>query len=105
MTDEDLLSILRGQDAIVCAVGPTGFDDQKRLIDLAIKADVKRFLPSEFSIHTSSRVVRDVMPLFNAKWSTIEYLRQKEKEGLSWTGLATGFLFDWVRIVLISDPP
>ena len=96
-TEEDLVPKLKGQDAIVSAVGPTGFAQQKVIIDAAIRAGVKRYLPSELSGNTLSDSVRELVPIFQAKKDVLDYLRTKESEGLSWTGLATGFLFDWVR--------
>ena len=94
--DQQLQSILRGQDAVISAVGPTGFDGtQKKLISLAAKAGVKRFIPSEFSINTASEAVRQLIPLFQTKWEISQFLQEMEKEGLTWTALLTGLSFDF----------
>lgn len=53
-------------------------------------------MPSEFSSSSEDPVVLGLLPLFEVKKNLIEYLKTKEKDGLSWTGLATGGLFDWV---------
>lgn len=70
--------------------------DQKLFVDAALAAGVKRFLSSEFSVNTMSKAVRELVPLFEVKMELIEYLRGKEKEGLSWTGVGAGLLLDWV---------
>ena len=85
-----------GQDAIVSTIGAAGLTQQKAFIDAAVKAGVKRFLPSELSTNTRSDAVRELLPLFEAKQEILNYLQEKEGTGLTWTGLATGPLLDWV---------
>lgn len=81
---------------MISVVGMGGFAEQKAMIDAAVQARVKRFIPSEFSVNTLSPAVRALVPVFQEKKDVIDYLVEKEKEGLSWTGVATGLLFDWV---------
>jgi len=100
-SDSDLISAFRYQDAVVSAVGMGGFEGQKRLIDAVVKAGVKRFIPSEFSVNTRSAAVQELVPAFKAKAEVLDYLKTKEERGLSWTGIATGLLFDWVNRVPI----
>jgi hypothetical protein len=95
-TEAKLAKVFEGQDAIVSAVGASGFAEQKIYIDAAVKAGVKRFIPSEFSGNTPNDVVRQLVPAFEPKKEILDYLRAKEATGMSWTGLATGLLFDWV---------
>lgn len=94
--EPELVEILEGQDAVISTVGATGFSDQKALIDAAIKAGVKRFIPSELSTNTLSAAVRELVPVFEAKKAILDYLIEKESTGLTWTGLAGGPLLDWV---------
>ncbi|EED14992.1 NmrA-like family protein [Talaromyces stipitatus ATCC 10500] len=94
-SDSDLVSALKGQDAVISVVGPTGFAEQKKFIDAAISAGVKRFLPSEYSANTLSPAVLQLLPLFNQKKETLEYLKTKESSGFSWTAIYTALLFDW----------
>ncbi|RYN60366.1 hypothetical protein AA0119_g13268 [Alternaria tenuissima] len=90
-----LAEVLEGQDAVVSCVGATGFQDQRVLIDAAIKARVKRFIPSEFSSNTMSAAVCQLVPVFEPKKAILDYLKEKESTGLTWTGIAVGALFDW----------
>ncbi|KIW14169.1 hypothetical protein PV08_06950 [Exophiala spinifera] len=94
-TEDELVKAFHGQDAVVSAVGAMGFADQKVFIDAAIKAGVKRFLPAEYSSNTLSEAVRELVPVFEAKKVILDYLKQNEKTGLTWTGLAVGPLLDW----------
>jgi hypothetical protein len=69
------------------------------MIDAAIQAGVKRFLPSELSANGIAKAARELVPPFQQKWEVLEYLKEKEGQGLSWTGLATGPLLDWVSLL------
>ena len=92
----ELVEALHGIEAVVCAVGAAGFEGQKRIIDAAIAAGVQRYLPSEFSSNTKSQRVQELVPAFKPKTEVLHYLRTKESTGLTWTGLCTGPLLDWV---------
>ncbi|KAL2859204.1 hypothetical protein BJX68DRAFT_261649 [Aspergillus pseudodeflectus] len=91
----DLQAALKGQHAVISAVGATGFGEQKNLIDASIAAGVSRFIPSEFSSDALNDVVLGLLPLFAQKKEVIEYLRSKETDSFTWTGIATSGLFDW----------
>lgn len=95
-TESELVEIFKGHDAVISTVGATGFSDQKSAIDAAIKAGVKRYIPSELSTNTLSDAVRELLPLFEAKKAVLEYLKEKESTGLTWTGMSVGPLLDWV---------
>lgn len=95
-TASDLQSAFKGQDAVISALGAAGFGEQKKLVDAAINAGVKRFLPSEFSSSSQDAAVLQLLPLFGQKSELIEYLKTKQSATFSWTGIATSLLFDWV---------
>ncbi|OOF90068.1 hypothetical protein ASPCADRAFT_135470 [Aspergillus carbonarius ITEM 5010] len=90
-----LETLLRGQDVVISAIGVGGFTEQQKFIDAAIRAGVKRFIPSEFSSSSQDDEVLKILPLFQQKRDVINYLKEKETDGLSWTGIATSGLFDW----------
>lgn len=85
---------------MISAVGATGFNEQKALVDAAIHAGVKRFIPSEFSASSQNETVLQLLPLFGQKNDLIKYLKSKESSGLTWSGIATSGLFDWVSDVV-----
>lgn len=97
-SDADLELAFKGQDAVISLVGATAFGEQIKFIDAAIRAGVKRFIPSEFSANTLSDAVRQLLPLWEQKKAILDYLKSKESDGFTWTGIATALLFDWVCI-------
>ncbi|OTA06117.1 isoflavone reductase family protein [Trichoderma parareesei] len=94
-TDSDLQSAFEGQDVVISALGAAGLGEQKKLVDAAIRAGVKRFLPSEFSSSSQDAAVLQLLPIFGQKRELIEYLKTKQSAAFSWTGIATSLLFDW----------
>ncbi|KAF2815515.1 NAD(P)-binding protein [Mytilinidion resinicola] len=95
-SSESLSQNLAGQDAVICTLGGVeGFRDQARIIDAAIAAGVKRFIPSEFGSDTTSPEVLNIVPAFGPKVETIDYLKSKESEAFSWTSVIPGLFFDW----------
>jgi hypothetical protein len=95
-TQAELAKVFQGQDAIISTVGAAAFEEQKVFIDAAVEAGVKRFIPSELSTNTLSDAVRKLVPVFESKKVIIDYLKEQETSGLTWTGLSGGLLLDWV---------
>ena len=93
--EAELLAVFQGQDAVISTIATAGVALQKTFIDAAIKAGVKRFVPSEFGGDTLNEKAVAVIPqYFKAKVETVEHLKTKEKEGLTWTAFVTGPIFD-----------
>ncbi|KAJ5116221.1 hypothetical protein N7456_000569 [Penicillium angulare] len=95
LSEDDLVSAFQGQDAVISAIGGMGVADQKKIVDAALRAGIKRFIPSEFSVDSLNEAVLQLLPVFQVKKDLIEYLKTKENEGLTWTGIATSGLLDW----------
>ncbi|KAF2464840.1 NAD(P)-binding protein [Lindgomyces ingoldianus] len=91
---DSLAVAFQGQDAVISLVGGAAIGDQENLINGAIKAGVKRFIPSEFGSNTVDPKVRAIVPIFSAKTGTVAYLKSKESE-ISWSSVITGPFFDW----------
>ncbi|CAM1501421.1 Fc.00g105830.m01.CDS01 [Cosmosporella sp. VM-42] len=106
-TEDDLEAALQDQDVVISALGAAAFGEQQKIVDAALRAGVKRFIPSEFSTSSEDAAVLQLLPLFGQKKALIEYLQSKQSEGLTWTGIATGGLFDWdggnKRFTLINE--
>ncbi|CEJ83164.1 hypothetical protein VHEMI03185 [[Torrubiella] hemipterigena] len=94
-SEGDLVDAFRGQDVIISAVGAAAFDEQQKIIDCALAAGVRHFMPSEFSASSQDEAVNKLLPLFSKKADLITYLREQEPKGLSWSGIATSGLLDW----------
>lgn len=90
-----LIQALDGQDVLISAIGFDAIGLEDKLIDAAIDAKVKRFLPSEYGVNNTNPTTRALSPVFNAKGEVIEKLKGKESQSLSWTAVATGLWLDW----------
>ncbi len=103
---ESLTTALKGQDAVVSAVGTDGFLGQSVLFDAAVAAGVKRFLPSEFGSDLSNPKTAS-LPVFGYKVAIRKHIEEKVNAGanitytyvvnapfLDW-GIEVGFLLDW----------
>ena len=101
-THEDYVLALRGQDAVVSGLGFEGKPTEKALIDAAIEAGVKRFLPSEYGVDNTNPAASGLSPVFKRKADVIEYLKSKEGSGLSWTAVPTGMWLEWYATIELS---
>ena len=90
-----LVTALRGQDAVVCAIDHVGNLSQERLIDAAAEAGVRRFVPSHWAFDHMAEGFKAVAPVWVLKESPIQRLREK---GLPWTAIVTGSWVDFVRL-------
>jgi uncharacterized protein YbjT (DUF2867 family) len=95
-TEEELVDILKGQDAVLSLISFSSAAAQKALINASIKAGVTRFFPSEFGHPPEHRNINLLPPPFPIKDEILHYLKQKESSGLSWTAVITGAFFDMV---------
>lgn len=92
-----LLDAFKGQDAVISTVSSTAsgaLDLQKSLIDTAIAAGVKIFVPSEYGVDTSDRSSPNFIPFLEGKIAILDYLKERQDK-ISWFALVTGSLFDW----------
>jgi len=93
-TKDNLVSALKGQDAVLSFLGaPALGDAQLALIDAAAEAGVKRFVPSEFGHNTGNDEILGLIPIFGGKRKFVE--RIKSHPSLTWTVVIPGLFFDW----------
>ncbi|KAL5095314.1 hypothetical protein Trisim1_000090 [Trichoderma cf. simile WF8] len=96
-TYESLVKIFTGQEAVVSAVaaGPP-IAAQKVMVDAAIQAGVKRFIPSEYGSSSIDQPLEDFKKLMAPKTELIGYLREKSQlhPQFTWTCLSGGALLD-----------
>lgn len=94
--ENDLVEAFTGQDAVIDLAPLTLIDQHLRCVDAAVKAGVKRFIPSEFGSNTADPRIQEAMsPIFDGQIAVIDYLKKHEVAGLTWTGIITGPFFDW----------
>ena len=92
---DQLVAFFRGQDAIVSTIPGSKRKAQFQIIDAAVTAGVKRFVPSEFGGDTLHPSRYDFLTMFKSNVEIPEYLRTQESKNFSWSALATGPFFDW----------
>lgn len=86
---------LKGIDAVVSAAGTEALLLQKDLIDAAITAGVKFFIPSEFGSDTSNDKSKK-LPIFGYKVAVEEFIRSRAAEGkIDYALLITGPFLDF----------
>ncbi|PNP56223.1 hypothetical protein THARTR1_03748 [Trichoderma harzianum] len=89
-----LVSAFKGQHAVVNTITMPDFEEQKNIIDAAVEAGVKRFIPAEFGIDTSKEKVVEIVTFLRVKPQIIQYLRSIQDK-ITWTAIITGPFFDW----------
>ncbi len=93
---ESLTAALKGVDALVSTVAGQAMGGQTLLIDAAIAAGVKRFIPSEYGSCTTDPKLEN-FPMYAPMWKVKRYLQEKAKAGeLTWTVVATGGFMDYM---------
>ncbi|KAL4783503.1 hypothetical protein BJX76DRAFT_329587 [Aspergillus varians] len=94
--EPQLIEILTGQDILISAIAAQAIGQQNTIIDAAIKAGVKHFVPSEFGHDTRNKRAAKLLPGFicAGKREIVQYLRSKEGSGLRWTAFVTGPVFE-----------
>lgn len=89
----------KDQDAVVSVIAGPAIRLQSSIIDAAIKAGVKRFIPSEFGINTRSLVEGSgLAKILDGKIKSVDHLEAvaAANPNFTWTGLSTSLFFDRV---------
>lgn len=90
----ELRHAMEGQDVVISMVAVFATGGQQNLVDAAVAAGVKRFLPSEFGPPSRDEKFTAMHPALPPKVATVDYLRSKESH-ISWSALVPGAFFDW----------
>jgi len=101
-SNESLLSALKGQDAAVALLAAPLLDRQPAILDAAIEAGVKIFIPAEFGLDTSSDnpnlkyLLTKPVSFFKVKHDNNVHLRKRVDEGkISSIRIVNSVFFDW----------
>lgn len=96
---DSVAAALEGIDAVVSTVGHEGIPGQQILIEAAVAASVKRFIPSEFGSDIVNPKNRSLLqsPFFKSKNRIYEQLRQASADNSSftYTSVCCGPFLDW----------
>lgn len=99
-----MTSALKGIDGLVSTVAMQAIEAQTVLIDAAVVAGVKRFIPAEYGSCTTNPKLK-AFPVYATFWKIKQYLQEKaEAEKLTWTVLACGSFLEFLfaRPVLLD---
>lgn len=92
---DDLISALQGQDAVVSILNASAGNAQNNLIDAAVKAKVKHFIPSEFGSDLANPNTA-ALAVFAGKIATNKKLQTiSQTSSLSYTLIRNSAFLDW----------
>ncbi|KAL1797211.1 hypothetical protein ACET3X_003817 [Alternaria dauci] len=95
-TSTSLQSALTGQDLVISTMSGGDSEQQICIIDAAIAAGVKRFIPDEFSHDSMNNDIQARIPKWAGRAKVIAHLQtiQKVHSNFEWTAIATGYTLD-----------
>lgn len=93
---EMLTAALEGQDVVICALGMgTDASVHNQLIDAAVAAKVKRFIPSEFGLDSLNPLTRQ-LPVYENKLKVLNHLEERTlRSGMTYTYIINSVFLDW----------
>ncbi|KAL4861048.1 hypothetical protein BDV12DRAFT_204414 [Aspergillus spectabilis] len=83
-------------EIVISALATHAIGAQNPLIDAAVNAGARRFIPAEFGMD-SMNPLAGALPVCEPKAVTRAYLdgKVRDNEWFSWTGIANGLFLDW----------
>lgn len=103
---ESLTQALQGVEVVVSTVASEALGAQNPLIDAAVAAGVKRFLPSEFGSNLGNPKTA-ALPVFGAKIATAKYLEEVTAKNpqFTYTLVYNGPFLDWgIAVGFVINP-
>ena len=93
---ESLTAALKGIDGLVSTVAGESIEHQTVLVDAAIAAGVRRFIPSEYGCCTTNPELK-AFPVYAPMFKIRQYLQEQAKAGmLTWTVLTCGAFLEFL---------
>lgn len=91
-----LVAAFRGKDVVINCMTTLAVADQYRMIDAAVAAGVRRYVPSEYGLDNLRPEAQALSSVFRDKGRVQEYLRSKAKEGaIEWMSISCGMWLEW----------
>ncbi|EQB47932.1 hypothetical protein CGLO_12871 [Colletotrichum gloeosporioides Cg-14] len=93
---ESLLPALAGIDVVISCLATLAIGGQKPLIDAAVSAGVKVFIPAEFGMDSTNSLCAQ-LPVCAPKVAVQDYLLKMSRENpaFTFTAVANGLFLDW----------
>ncbi|KAI0403536.1 NmrA-like family protein [Xylaria palmicola] len=93
---EELITVFKGQDVVINCMTTFSVKDQFRMVDAAIVAGVRRYLPSEYGLNNMRPDAQALSSVFAEKGQVQAYLRAKADEGkIEWMSISCGMWIKW----------
>lgn len=87
----ELVSNLSGKDAVVCCFEGSDLLLTSSIIDGAVKAGIKLFVPSEYGLDSSNSGIRELLPPYQTRFEALQKLQQS---GMKWKAVYSGILLE-----------
>ncbi|KAI1427973.1 hypothetical protein F5Y12DRAFT_99693 [Xylaria sp. FL1777] len=101
---ESLTAALQGQDAVVSNLGFAGLTKQLNLIEAAVKAHVKRFIPSDFGSDIANPKTGGLAVFADKVVIQKALVKEAAKGSISYTNIYNGPFFDWgIKVGLLIN--
>jgi hypothetical protein len=90
------LVALKGVDAVVSAIATQSVETQKAIIDAAVDAGIKFFIPSEFGLANTHPLLQRDIPIFGDKTAIQNHLERYRRLGkIDYVLIFVGLFLDW----------
>ncbi|KAI1181077.1 NmrA-like family protein [Nemania sp. FL0916] len=93
---EDLTAAFKGQDVVINCMTVLSVSAQFRIVDAAIAARVRRFVPSEYGLNNARPEAQALNAVFANKGKLQAYLREQAAVGrIEWMSISNGMWLKW----------
>lgn len=93
---DSILAALKGIDAVVSAIATQSLETQTTIIDAAVDAGVKFFIPSEFGLANTHPLLRRDFPSYADKTAIQDHLENLRRQGkIDYALIFVGLFLDW----------
>ncbi|EHK42611.1 uncharacterized protein TrAtP1_002367 [Trichoderma atroviride] len=91
-----LTDAMKGKDVVICTITSTAIPEQKVIIDAAIQAGVKRFIPADFGALSTIPSAKD-LPIHISVAQIRQYLAEKAEDGqIEYTVFSNGLFLELI---------
>ncbi|KAK4096812.1 NAD(P)-binding protein [Parathielavia hyrcaniae] len=91
---DSLITAFRGQDVVISCLTTLSVADQFRIVDAAVAAGVRRYVPSEYGLNNMRADAQALNSVFRAKGAVQQYLRDREGR-IEWMTVSCGMWIKW----------
>lgn len=101
---DSILASLKGIDAVVSAIATQSVETQMGIIDAAVDAGVKFFIPSEFGLANTHPLLRRDFPIYADKTTIQDHLENLRRQGkIDYALIFVGLFLDWGMSGFVID--